>query len=159
MLKVVPSVIAASFFPAISAMNRASGEAYALCSRILRYQLVSSVVLSASLCTAARWTVLHTYAISEAVEVLQLLVWTLIPVSLYSTLIYFFFQAGLSHLSVRILGVALAVNLLLNYFLIPSLGTMALAMSSLVSESLCLVLFFGFYLSRAPLRESVLSHE
>lgn len=152
LLRVAPSVIVAAFFPAISAWSQNSPLVRHLSAKTLRLQLVSSLLLAGTFFLLARPLILHTFGFAEAVAILRVFVWSLVPLSLYSTLVYVFFQADRWVWNIRILLGILALNVGLNLVLIPKLGAMALALSSLVSESACFLIYFGLFLRliRAP---------
>ncbi len=148
--RLAPSVIVASFFPVISGMKKTSEGVKQISLKTLSLQLVASVVLAGVLFAIADWLIHQTYKFDESVPVLRVFVWSLIPLSLYSTIFYVFFQGDKSTWSMKILAGALTLNVLLNYFLIPELGAMALAVSAVVSESFCCLVAIGlfFYLVR-----------
>lgn len=144
-LRFSPSVIVAAFFPAISSLSKNSLRLNSLTKKALTLQLFASVALSTAVFVLAPFLLSQTYRIEESVAVLRMLVWSVIPMSVYSTLIYVFYQADKSSWSLKILSGAVVVNVILNILLIPQWGAMALAFSRLISESFCLVIAAGLY--------------
>ena len=140
MLRVVPSVIVAAFFPAVTSMAENGALAKILTRRTLLLQAGTSVVLAGTIFLLSPQLIDWTYHIPESVTILRIFVWSLVPLALYSTLIYAFFQADKARWCVRIVTSGFFFNIILNYMLIPGMGAKALAVSSVASESFCLLL-------------------
>lgn len=144
-LRVAPSVIVASFFPAIASMQKNSQRVHKLAAKTLWVQFACSLSLALLVFVLADWLIAKTYDFPAAVDVLRVQVWSIIPLALYSTLVYVFFQADKSAWNVAILAATLLLNVILNYLLIPGRGALAPALSNLASESFCCVLYFSLY--------------
>ncbi len=144
-LRVAPSVIVASFFPAIAGMQKNSPQLRKLAGKTLWAQLVFSLSLAVIIFLLADWLIAKTYDFPGAATVLRVHVWSIIPLALYSTLVYVFFQADKSAWNVGILAATLLLNVILNYLLIPSRGALAPAISNLASETFCCMLYFSLY--------------
>jgi len=140
MLRIVPSVIVAAFFPAVTSMAQDGALVKMLTRRTLWLQAITSFVLAGAIFLLAPQLIIWTYDIPEAVVILRIFVWSLIPLALYSTLIYALFQADKSSWCVRIVASGFLLNIVLNYLLIPLMGAKSLAVSSIASESFCLLL-------------------
>ncbi|MDZ7269406.1 MAG: flippase [candidate division KSB1 bacterium] len=155
-LRVAPSVIVASFFPAIAGMPKNSAQLRTLAAKTLRVQLALSLSLAVSIFLLADWLIAKTYDFPGTATILRVQVWSIIPLALYSTLVYVFFQAGKPAWNMGIMAAAVACNAVLNYLLMPRWGALGAAISSVASESLCCVLYFGCYfaLQRSTLPES-----
>lgn len=155
-LRVAPSVIVAAFFPAIAGMRTNSAAVRALARKTLWLQLVCSSALALAIFLFAEILIGQTYHFTEAVTVLRVQVWSIVPLALYATLVYVFFQADKPAWNMRIMAAAVVCNVMLNCLLIPRWGALAAAISSVASESLCCVLYFGCYfaLQRSTLPES-----
>ncbi len=156
-LRVAPSVIVAAFFPAIAGMRKNSAAVQALAHKTLWLQLACSAALALAVFLSAELLIGQTYHFTEAVMVLRVQVWSIVPLALYATLVYVFFQADKPAWNMAIMAAAVVCNVVLNYLLIPRWGALAAAISSVASESLCCVLYFGCYLAlrRATLTEPV----
>lgn len=144
-LRFAPSVIVSAFFPVISAMKKNSAQVRALSIRTLGVQFAASFVLTTAVFALAQWLVLQTYDIHESINVLRVLVWSIIPMALYSTLIYVFYQSDKSAWSLLVLSTAVLVNVSLNLLLIPRFGAMALAISTVASETICLLISLALF--------------
>ncbi|RIK56862.1 hypothetical protein DCC62_30165 [candidate division KSB1 bacterium] len=144
-LRIAPSVIVASFFPAIAGMQKNSPQLRKLAAKTLWAQFAFSLSLAVIIFLLADWLIARTYDFPAASTVLRVQVWSIIPLALYSTLVYVFFQADKSAWNVGILAATLLLNVILNYLLIPGHGALAPALSNLASESFCCVLYFSLY--------------
>jgi O-antigen/teichoic acid export membrane protein len=145
-MQVVPSVVIASYFPAISGFRRNSPEVKFLTSKTLWLQFSLSLFMAIIILLLSEFLIATTFGFSESPRILRFLVWAIIPYSLYSTLIYAFFQTDRIAVSIKILSAALILNVGLNLLLIPKLGVMSLALTQITSETFCVILFFGVYL-------------
>ncbi len=139
MMRMIPSVIVAAFFPTITSL-RAGAAIRSLTARTLWLQAGTSVALASVVFLLAPDLITWTYDIAESVSVLRIFVWSLVPLALYSTLLYVLFNAQRPHWCVKIVASAFCANIMLNFVLIPRFGAKALAISSVLSESFCLVL-------------------
>ena len=146
-LRIAPSVIVAAFFPAITSMASDQRRVHEMSRRTLWLQVGASLILASSVFVLAEPLIAGTYRFAEAISVLRIAVWAVVPLSLYSTLIYVFFNAGRSAWNLTIVSSAVIVNLTANLILIPGYGAAALAWSSLISETFCCALFFIAYTS------------
>lgn len=144
-LRIAPSVIVASFFPAIAGMQKNSPQLRKLAAKTLWAQFAFSLILAVIFFLLADWLIARTYDFPAASTVLRVQVWSIVPLALYSTLVYVFFQADKSAWNVGILAATLLLNVILNYLLIPGHGALAPAISNLASESFCCVLYFSLY--------------
>ncbi len=145
-LRMIPSVIVASFFPAISAGGKNIKTGNELTRRTLLLQVFANLTAAVVIFAVANELIRLTFAIDDATEILRIYVWSVVPLGIYSTLIYVFFHAGKSKWTIRVLSAALAINLGLNSILIPTAGASALAVSGLISETFCAICFAGLYL-------------
>ncbi len=145
-LRLAPSVLVAAFFPAIASLSAEAPALRRLTWRTLAVQLAVALALSTTVFLLAEWLIIHTYRLPEAVAVLRVLVWSLLPLAVYATLIYVFYRLQRPGCSLGMLAGALVLNLSLNALLIPGLGARALAYSTLASETFSFVVAFGLFL-------------
>lgn len=152
-MRIVPSVMVASFFPVISGLEKGSSRARHLTWKTLGLQFATSLALSVLVFALADRLIQVSYQIPESARILKVFVWSVVPLSLYSTLLYAFFQSDKARWGLWIMSLAVLLNLGANYLLIPELGAMALAVSTVVSESfsfLACAMVFLFLLRPAP---------
>jgi len=141
LLRVVPSVIVAAFFPMISGMSDSIAKLRQVTAKTISLQLLANFISASVIFMLASWLLEISYRLPSATEILKTYVWSVVPLGVYSTVIYLFFKLEKSGWTLKILCAALIFNIGMNYWLIPKFGAKALAMSGLASETFCCLAF------------------
>lgn len=144
-LRMPPGAFQGAYLPAISRMQgegrrtdvSRSFKAFRLW--LLGYGAVSALVIT--LLARPLVTGLYTDAFTPSVPVLQVLIWALVPLAANDLTLTYLYADGRERVAPRIMSAGLAINFMLNVWLIPRYGAMGAAVAAVVSDSVLFVIF------------------
>jgi O-antigen/teichoic acid export membrane protein len=151
-LKLIPEAIASALFPSLSSLPHAEGARFT--GYVARHTLLWVGLALAALGIVAPWILPLLYGEPYAASVAPFLI--LLPAmafhSLYKVIARYFMAVDRQNVNIYTQGVALALNVGLNLWLIPSLGIVGAALSSLASYALESLLITAAFLWHSGLR-------
>lgn len=131
-----------TFYPAMTNPETTAGEKYALARKFVMYAFIAGLTISLAIYFLAEILIDLTFRIPEAVPVLKLLGFSVIPILTYSVIQPYLIS---THNEKYILLVYIAIwciSILISWFLVSQSSYTGAAVSSLLSEFL--ILFFLF---------------
>ena len=149
-VRIIPNVLCNPLGPAISQVYGGRGieGALLLFRRTLKYLVVLAVPIAfySTVLSKPIINLLYGTQYAASTPAFQILIW--------ATLFIFAEQAGYTLLdnvdrrgfTVWVFGIALTVNVGLNFILIPQYGYMAAAISTVISEGIAFLMLYGFLL-------------
>jgi len=139
LLRFVPVVLIPAIYPVMSESYVLSQQRFAVVIRqSLRLLLLMGFPIAIFLTVFGDRVVVLIYGDSfiNAVQPLQLLIWSVLLMFVSSVLGYGLISAGLQKVNATITGIGMLVNILLNWMLIPLYAAIGASMSLLVVEAL-----------------------
>jgi len=138
-----------AFFPVVSELFKSSPKSFEkACKKAIRYLIMFTLPVAVAVALLSPKLILLLYGneFTESVKVLRVLIWILIPYCVSEVFAHALLASDNQHIDLRVNGIGVLCNVLLNFLLIPKFGYLGAAIATLISINiyLCLQLPFVF---------------
>lgn len=134
-----------TFYPAMSNAETPANIRYTLARKFTLYAFLSGIIISLAIYFSAEQLIDLTFRIPEAVPVLKLLGFSVIPVLTFSVIQPFLFSTHNEKFILRSYSLAWLLNIILTIFIIHHHGYIGAAVGNIIIEYIILIiLFFKF---------------
>jgi O-antigen/teichoic acid export membrane protein len=131
-----------TFYPAMTNPETSAGEKYALARKFTLYAFVIGLIISLAIYFLAEILIDLTFRIPEAVAVLKLLGFSVIPILIYSVIQSYLISAHYEKYILRTYVLVWLINIILGLFIIYHHGYIGAAIGNILIEYLILIILF-----------------
>ncbi len=147
LVMILPRSFVTSIFPVISNFFESAYPSFVnVCEKAIRYMFLFTIPVATGITLLSKPIILNIYGIefSNSMPILSILIWTLIPYGVTLIFAYALVASNNQKVDLRVNGISLLSNGILNFILIPRFSFLGAAIATLLSIFVYLGLQYPF---------------